>query len=625
MIEPRLFLCNEAVLAENDPLRDGRHTVELRTFGTRQNVNINLEDLARVFHEHLTPRLKDLLEIASYIYTADCGTNRGEKGKWGDNDSTEPWPRDFQFVVPVRDLKFWADSEVAALLSEITLFLADDKCQFMFLPFSGPDEKQLYFEYGGWDDWPFYDVDRVIMFSGGLDSLAGAVETAANGGKLVLVSHRPVTTQGKRQKDLCQALTQMFPVPTIHIPVCINKDENISREHTQRTRSFLYATLGAIVAASVRAAGVRFFENGIVSLNLPVADEVLRSRASRTTHPKSLQLFEQFFSRVLGRQTAFDNPYVLKTKAEVVSLIGAKNAGPLIGQSCSCSHQGLFHSKTQWHCGTCSQCIDRRMAIFASGVEQYDKADDYVSDVFTGPRDEGYERQIAVNYARHAMELNRMSAVEMAAKFNAELSRASRCFPRRSEAAEEFVEMHRRHGKAAMEVLESQIQQHATEITCGTLEPSSMLALVVGRQHCEPGWTRYAGKLTDLLRRGVPTACKTHKPKDEPHLQQICDGILQSFDEDIEREFPFMRWASGATKADWSKDSLRLWVELKYVRKRTDVRTIEKAIAEDITKYGDNQVRVLYIVYDPGHLVDDEAAFSTPIRKRPGMLVDFIR
>lgn len=452
MIEPRLFLCNDAVLPDNDPLRDGRHTVELRTYGSRQNVNIHLEDLAHVFHEHLTPRLRDLLEIASYIYTADCGTHRG--GKWGDNDSTEPWTRDFHFVMPVRDVTFWSATENAGVLSEIVQFLANDKCQFTFLPFGGTDEKQLYLEYGELGDWPFYDVARVIMFSGGLDSLAGVVETAANGDKLVLVSHRPVTTQGKRQKDLCLAVTKMFPVPAIHIPVCINKDENISREHTQRTRSFLYASLGAIAAASVRAAGARFFENGVVSLNLPVADEVLQSRASRTTHPRSLQLFEQFFSAVLGRQLTFDNPYVLKTKAEVVSIIGEKGAGALVGLSCSCSHQGLFHSKTQWHCGTCSQCIDRRVATVANGMAQFDDTNDYVSDVFTGRREDGYERQIAVNYARHAMELNRMSDVEMAAKFNAELSRASRCFPRRSETAQAFVEMHQRHGKTVMEVLQ---------------------------------------------------------------------------------------------------------------------------------------------------------------------------
>jgi hypothetical protein len=112
----------------------------------------------------------------------------------------------------------------------------------------------------------------------------------------------------------------------IHVPVWVNKDENNGREPTQRTRSFLYASLGVIVAVSVRAAGVRFFENGVVSLNLLVADEVTRSRASRTTHPMALNLFGAFFSMVLERQLVVDNPFLLKTKAEVVSLIGEQTS-----------------------------------------------------------------------------------------------------------------------------------------------------------------------------------------------------------------------------------------------------------------------------------------------------------
>ena len=100
------------------------------------------------------------------------------------------------------------------------------------------------------------------MFSGGLDSLAGAVDTAARGGKLVLVSHRPVTTQYGRQRQLFEQLKATLTVPMIHVPVWVNKHENLGKEPTQRTRSFLYATLGVAVAASLKAEGVRFFENG---------------------------------------------------------------------------------------------------------------------------------------------------------------------------------------------------------------------------------------------------------------------------------------------------------------------------------------------------------------------------
>ena len=116
------------------------------------------------------------------------------------------------------------------------------------------------------------------MFSGGLDSLAGAIESSENGKSLVLVSHRPVTTLDSRQKKLYDQLRKTISTPTVRIPVWVNKDKKLGREHTQRTRSFLFAALGTAVAESVRAEGIRFFENGIVSINLPVADEVLRAR-----------------------------------------------------------------------------------------------------------------------------------------------------------------------------------------------------------------------------------------------------------------------------------------------------------------------------------------------------------
>jgi hypothetical protein len=124
---------------------------------------------------------------------------------------------------------------------------------------------------------------------------------------------------------------------------------------------------------------------------------------------------------------------------------------------------------------------------------------------------------------------------------------------------------------------------------------------------------------------GIPVACKSHKPNDEPHLQEICDGILKANDADLIREFPFMHWSSVSTKPDWSIETLKLWVELKYVRKREDIRPITEAIAADITKYGDNNRYVLYVVYDPSHLIIDEAAFSEQILKRREMLVSFIR
>lgn len=621
MSKPRLFLCSGA---DEVGTPDDRHVVNLDSLGPKPNVNIRLENVTRAFAKDLSPRLVDLLEIAAYVYAADSATRRD--GVWTDDDSTEPWSRDLGFVIPVREPDFWNQKAVQDLLTTTLQFLSDDIFTFEFRPLGIDRAKQFYLEFEDQDGWPFYDVERVIMFSGGLDSLAGALDTAARGESLVLVSHRSVAHMDKRQRELYHSLRDFLgKQPVVRVPVWVNKSSRFGREHTQRTRSFLFSALGTAVAESVRAAGVRFFENGVVSLNLPLADEVLRSRASRTTHPLSLYLLSEFLSLVTGRDFVVDNPFVFSTKTEVVSSIADRGAAHLIRKTCSCAHTGLFQSNSQWHCGTCSQCIDRRIAAIASGQSSHDEETDYVSDVFSGPRKDGYEKNMAVDYIRNATEIDRMREEQFATKFNLELSRAARCFPRQREAVEALIATHKRHARSVCQVLEDEIKVHAADVVSGDLEATSLLAMMSSRSHTEPAWERYAQRLGELLQRAVPTMCQKHKPTDEPHLQQLCDGILAAHDEKLRREFPYMFWSSSLTKPDWSQDEYRLWIEMKYVRKRTDVRRITEDVAADITKYGDNDRRVLFAVYDPHHIIVDEPSFCEPIVKREQMQVCFIR
>lgn len=365
MIDPRLFLCSGAIIRADDTIGNGRKIIELDSIGSHANVNIRFENVAKVLQHHPSPRLMDLLEIAAYVYTADCSTQRGSQ--WTDEDSTEPWERDFSFVIPVREPEFW--NSVSGEIIEVLHFLSDDRYSFKFEPMpEGHSLQQEYLEFGDKDDWPFFNPERVVMFSGGLDSLAGVVESARNGNNLILVSHRPVATLSARQKRLFQELLKEFPQQLIHVPVWINKDKNFGREPTQRTRSFLYAALGTVVGEFVQAGGVRFYENGIVSLNLPVAGEVVRSRASRTTHPLVLHLLGELCTKVAERPFAVDNPYLFKTKRDVVESLKTHRADHLIGHTCSCAHM-MFKTKAQQHCGSCSQCIDRRFAIVATGLQ----------------------------------------------------------------------------------------------------------------------------------------------------------------------------------------------------------------------------------------------------------------
>ena len=169
------------------------------------------------------------------------------------------------------------------------------------------------------------------------------------------------------------------------------------------------------------------------------------------------------------------------------------------------------------------------------------------------------------------------------------------------------------------------MRARAGSLRAGTLDPTSMLALVAGQLHLAITWQQYAERIADLLQVGVPIACAKDKPKDEPALQRLCDALLRVHDVELTREYPFMRWSVNLTKPDWSAKDLTLWVELKYVRQRADLRVITEDIAADITKYGDNGQHVLFVIYDPTRLITDDVGFAEQIHRRPTMQIRFIR
>src|SRR2546426_3972975 len=114
MIAARLFVCSGAKIAAADPVAAGRLYVELDSIGNKPNVHIRFENVAKIFRQDLSPRLVDFLEIASYVFTADCATSRGKK--WTDDESTEPWGRDFAFVIPVREPDFSDTAKIKGLI-----------------------------------------------------------------------------------------------------------------------------------------------------------------------------------------------------------------------------------------------------------------------------------------------------------------------------------------------------------------------------------------------------------------------------------------------------------------------------------------------------------------------------
>ena len=110
-----------------------------------------------------------------------------------------------------------------------------------------------------------------------------------------------------------------------------------ARKPTHRSRSFLFAALGAVTARLLDRERICFFENGVVGLNLPPVAQVVGARATRTTHPQALAGFRRLLSAVLGRPFDVTNSFAWMTKSEVIERILQNGCSDLIRDTRSCT------------------------------------------------------------------------------------------------------------------------------------------------------------------------------------------------------------------------------------------------------------------------------------------------
>ena len=380
--------------------------LRLYLHGPSRNVTLRIQDLSARLVSNIPDVLVDLLEVAAYVYAGDSAIGRGSTT---DAQLGARWRRSLSFLVPVRRPNLWETAAVSSALRDLLGFMSDDTYTFEFRPLDVRPKVQSYLEFSG-EDIESFSPDEVVLFSGGINSFAGAVERlAADGKSLALVSHRSATKIASSQKELVASLRARFGRSRIlHIPVLVNLDEHLGRELTHRTRSFLFASPGAATARLFGLDRISFFENGVMSMNLPLLAQVVGARATRTTHPQVLAGFRDLLSGLFECPFSVTNPFVWRTKAEIVEGISAHGCGNLIRDTRSCTRVRDM-TRQHPHCGLCSQCIDRRFAVLAAGVADQDPAEAYRVDLLTGERDAGPDRDLALAYERAATEINWMA------------------------------------------------------------------------------------------------------------------------------------------------------------------------------------------------------------------------
>jgi hypothetical protein len=179
----------------------------------------------------------DLLVLAAHIHAADTRISR-----W--TESQDTWTREIRLVVPVSDPTRW--TAAAPTLRRILNFLTGDRWTLGFR--SRPTKFERCAPQGPAQLMgpPF---DGVNLFSGGLDSLIGAIDALESGGHPLFASHAGEGATSKSQEDCFEPLRQHYAkrAPArLRLWMSFSKTlvRNVAAEDSTRGRSFLFFALG---------------------------------------------------------------------------------------------------------------------------------------------------------------------------------------------------------------------------------------------------------------------------------------------------------------------------------------------------------------------------------------------
>jgi len=468
-----VFLCGLSE-AQRSGYADGTELSLAERIG---NLTLRLDALRRRLVGVEPKRLTDLIEIASYVFAADRTTKRGTEIL---KNCGEDWRRNFLMVVAVREPVFWNRTDVKSALSGALGFASEDTWAFDFVDNEEPAPLQSYLAVRE-DQIDAGGGTSIVLFSGGLDSLAGAVkELTTSNRHVVLVSHRNTPAIGAIQKKLAAMLAATYPRRVTHVWVDNSLTGKLDdREETQRTRSFFFFAMAAVAAHIEKADRIRFFENGIMSVNLPIATQVVGARASRSTHPCTLKLLQDVADLVSEHGVRVDNPFVWETKAEVVRGLASSQFAPLItiSHSCTRSRKGAAFER---HCGTCVQCIQRRISTLGGGAGEFDEAEGYSVDLFVGERDKSEDRAMAFGSVELALDCAVMSDRLFMGSFALEVSQVVQAYPagERDQIAQIMINLFRRHGETVRSLAIDAVRDAADKIVDRSIKPGSLLALL---------------------------------------------------------------------------------------------------------------------------------------------------
>jgi hypothetical protein len=413
----------------------------------------------------------------------------------------------------------------------------------------------------------------------------------------------------RTQRQLADALERLFPGRTTHYTFdCVLHGQRAAEE-TQRSRVFLYVSIAYALACALSQPELFVYENGITALNFARREDLLKARASRTTHPKTIRLLNDFLSEVSGSEFTIRSPFSWMTKADVLQRLGSMKHERLLTSAVSCSKTFQRMKREATHCGACSQCVERRFAAYAAGLDDIDESGLYALD-FVDQEVRGEARTVLLDFARQGRDFAESGVDQFYSERTAELVDVLDGFPSMSEqtVVQKIWELCRRHGEQVLHAIRRMREVHDNPYSA--IPHGSFLEMVSEREYLKEPIKRFVEAVCRKLTIALPLAFQHNQPTNENDFNDKVSAILASEKEEMEREHPAIRFALAHAVPDHSARRSDVFIESKYIRGGTTPAKVNEGMAADLTKYGRRR-HVLFVVYDPARSIGDDLRFKT--------------
>ena len=329
----------------------------------RINKDVKLEPAAleAFCFKQITDQDLELMFLAGAIAFIDRTVRRlVEKG----------WRRQLHVVMPVARPRFWQQPAIVGSIVSALQFLTGDAWSFEFPKASMPlrSFKQAELDLGQGDF-------VVIPFSNGLDSFAQSRLLKVEGINATPVR---VTAWNRGLAGSREWITDDDGSKYRRVAVPIKLVTKPNAEQSFRTRTFVFSVLAGLAASLANARQIVIPEAGQGALGPSLVPFGAES-PHRGSHPGFSRRMMIFFEAFWGKHVSIDHPQLWRTKGKVLSAL--KDAGVHSGwdktRSCSRDQRVIRTERHKLlHCGICSGCLLRRMAVFSAGLEE--QADKYL-------------------------------------------------------------------------------------------------------------------------------------------------------------------------------------------------------------------------------------------------------